>query len=124
MRPKLAQLLIAFTLIVSIGGHWAFLQSIGWVGMLVSYAQADTMLVALEKTFNGKNPCQICRVVKEGKQAEKDKPLLKVETKLDLWVARDPAFIHPPRPFLLGSVPALAPRLLLESPPRPPPRRA
>jgi len=115
--------MVAFALIVSIGGYWAFLQSIGWVGMILSYAQQDSVLVALEKTFNGQNPCRICQAVKEGKHAEKNNLLLKVETKLELWVIRRSAFFHPPLPLLALPAPLAAVPQLCETPPTPPPRQ-
>ena len=53
------------------GLHWAFLQSVAWVGMVVTYAQHESLPTALSKTFDGKHPCELCRAVAKGQQSEK-----------------------------------------------------
>ena len=71
MARRLFQLCVAAALIIAVGGHWAVLQSVAWVSMAVNYSQTDSIDVALEKTFSGKNPCKLCLAVKKGKQEEK-----------------------------------------------------
>ena len=124
MARRLFQLCVAAALIIAVGGHWAVLQSVAWVSMAVNYSQTDSIDVALEKTFSGKNPCKLCLAVKEGKQEEKKQDLTKLETKLDLLCLRQFTFIHPALPsYLLPSTSDLAlPRG--EAPPTPPPRFA
>jgi hypothetical protein len=124
VRTKAAQFLVAFSLIVSIGGHWAILQSIGWVGMIASYSRDATLRVALEKTFDGNNPCQICRAVREGKQSEKKEDFRHVDTKLELWVAADASLLGSRRSFILVATRLDPSPLRFETPPAPPPRRA
>ncbi len=58
-------------LTLTVGFHWAALQSAAWIGMTVKYAQNSSLGDALEKTFDGKHPCKLCKFVQEGKQAEK-----------------------------------------------------
>lgn len=124
MARRLFQLCVATALILAVGGHWAVLQSVAWVSMAVNYSQTDSLDVALEKTFNGKNPCKLCRVVQAGKQEEKKQELTKLETKLDFLCLQSFAYVHPTLPCtLLPSFSALAfPRS--EAPPSPPPRLA
>lgn len=55
----------------SLGLHWAVLQSVGWTTMILSRAQQGTWIDALRTTFDGKHPCAICVVVKEGRSAER-----------------------------------------------------
>ena len=122
MARRLFQLSVAFALIVAVGGHWAFLQSVAWVSMAVTYSKDAPLEVALQKTFDGRHPCKICIAVKEGQQEEQKHAVLKVETKLDLLCLEQFAYIPPALPFTLlspGSDFAL-PRL--EAPPLPPPR--
>ena len=83
MRAKFAKILVAFTLICAIGGHWAILQSVAWFGMVVSYSNDSTFGEALVKTFDGKHPCCLCKAVQEGQKSERKQTLLKVETKFD-----------------------------------------
>ena len=53
MRHRLFKWLVAGLLILTIGGHWAVLQSVAWVGMAVSYSQNASFKEALQKTFDG-----------------------------------------------------------------------
>ena len=70
MSSRLLKLPVVLALMVSIGLHWAFLQSVAWVGMVVSYSQTDSLSIALEKTFDGQHPCRLCHFVKDGQQQE------------------------------------------------------
>src|SRR5688572_3519270 len=83
MARRLFQFFVAAALVVAVGGHWAVLQSVAWVSMVVTYSQTDSWDVALQKTFSGEKPCKLCLAVKEGKQQEQKQSVLKVETKLD-----------------------------------------
>ena len=124
MRTKFAHILVVFSLIVTIGGHWAFLQSVAWVGMAISYSHDAPLVEALVKTFDGKHPCQLCIAVKTGQEAAKKQASLKAETKFDLLLARVSSFRETPVPFVvLPSEPDSA-RTRVESPPTPPPRLA
>jgi hypothetical protein len=117
-------MLVVFSLVVMVGGHWAILQSVAWVGMAFSFAQTAPLDVALKKTFDGKNPCSLCKAVDEGKQSEREAGLLKLETKLELCLAPCALLLHapPPVPVTPGAPETARPRG--ESPPTPPPRSA
>lgn len=66
------------------GGHWGVLQSVAWVGMLSSYARDYGVMQAVSMTFDGKNPCHLCKKVEEGQQRQQDGPaLLKQEKKTE-----------------------------------------
>src|SRR6184192_2864605 len=71
VRAKFAQAFVVCALVFAIGAHWTLLQSIAWVGMAVSYTQNSTLKEALLKTFDGKHPCTLCKVVQQGKNAQK-----------------------------------------------------
>jgi hypothetical protein len=114
----MAQLLVVFTLICAIGGHWAILQSVAWVGMVVSYSQNSTLQEALVKTFDGKHPCRVCKVVAKEKQAEQKQVLLKVETKLDFCLVHASAWLHAPPPFDVFPSESDSGKARFESPPR------
>jgi len=122
VRTKIAQLLIVFSLVCAIGGHWAVLQSVAWVGMVMNYAHDSTLSEALQKTFDGRHPCKLCKVVQDGKQSEGNDALLKVETKLDLLLPHAASWLNPPPRFVVLPGPAFPPPSRAESPPTPPPR--
>lgn len=51
--------------------------------MVISYAQEESLTDALEKTFNGENPCQLCHAVKQGQSEEKKQEITKTLVKVD-----------------------------------------
>lgn len=73
-------------LVLSLGLHWALLQTVAWTGMIVSYSQGASFKEALSKTFDGKHPCCLCKVVQQGRAAEKKQEGQQVKpgSKLDL----------------------------------------
>jgi hypothetical protein len=83
LKPRFHNVIAACLLIVAIGGNLAILQCFGWMGMLVSYAQQDGFALAIEKTFDGKHPCKICKVVKKSGETEQSKELPKSAGKID-----------------------------------------
>lgn len=124
MRTKFAQCLIALALVVTIGGHWAILQSVAWVGMAISFSKDAPLSDALVKTFDGKHPCQLCKAVKTGKQAERKQASFKVETKLDFWLVHTSSPLDAPMPFVVLPAEPDSVSSRAESPPTPPPRSA
>ncbi len=106
----------------SIGLHWEFLQSVAWMGMVFNYSLKTGVGEALEKTFDGKHPCALCKVVAEGKKSEK-KPESRPATKkfdFSYWVA---SFVFS-APSTCWEVqwPDEAANMLTQTPPAPPPR--
>ena len=55
----------------SLGLHWAALQSVAWTSMFLERVQQGTLFEALQTTLDGKHPCRICLVVREGRAAAK-----------------------------------------------------
>lgn len=111
-------------LVLSLGLHWALLQTVAWTGMLITYASDASLKEAVAKTFDGQHPCALCKAIKKGSAEEErqDRKQVKPGIKLDLgpvWQATKFYFACA-RP----QVPALDlfrfPRA--EQPPKPPPR--
>ena len=122
MFARLSKLLVVLALVCSIGLHWALLQSVAWVGMIVSYSQQGTFNEAIGKTFDGKHACKLCKIVSEGKKAEKSQKTVKPKSELDFCNFKHPGFLHPALRILEASrlVQLYEPRF--EPPPAPPPR--
>ena len=68
---RLPRLLIALALASSIGLQWGVLQTLAWVGMVVTYSQQSSFPEALAKTFDGDHPCKLCKQVAKGRQSGK-----------------------------------------------------
>jgi hypothetical protein len=68
---RTSQILLTCALIALLGGHWAVLQSIAWTTMLADNLRESPLAVAVEKTFGGKHPCDLCKQISAGKKSEK-----------------------------------------------------
>ena len=119
---RLGQWLLIAALFSATGAQWLALQSIAWGTMLVAYARHDSLPVAIEKTFDGRHPCDLCKVIAREKQTEKQTAAVISVAKMDWfheprkivmerpeapWVWREEAFLSEAR---------------CEAPPLPPPR--
>jgi hypothetical protein len=106
----------------SIGLHWAFLQSVAWVGMVISYSENATLTEALVKTFDGRHPCSLCKRIAQSNQTEK-KPEYSNELQKFEFSYTPVAFVFR-APSLYWNVPRrdFAAELLNFSPASPPPR--
>lgn len=109
---------------ISIGLHWMVLQSAAWVGMLVTYSQKATLQEALAKTFDGKHPCKICKVVQNGKKSEKKQETIRPGKELDSFLLAVTAHLAfpVPHPSVFQFTDSAFARS--EQPPLPPPRVA
>jgi hypothetical protein len=67
--------------------------------MAVNYSQSEPVAVAFKKTFGGDYPCQLCKLVKEGKASEQKHDLQKLEAKFDFFADAGTCGLFPPRPF-------------------------
>ncbi len=54
------------------------LQVTAWTGMIVARAPEVGVTLAVETTFDGKNPCRMCSVVQEGQKEERQQPASKL----------------------------------------------
>ncbi len=80
---RLSQILVVAALVVSIGLHWAVLQSAAWVGMAVAYSiEKGSVTEGLSDTFDGEHPCLLCCAVKKGTESEKKDPKSKESKRL------------------------------------------
>ena len=123
--------LIRFTtvlvLVFSLGLQWTLLQSVAWVGMIVSYSRGATFTEAVCKTFDGKHPCCMCKAIKQARADEKqkdEKQNVKPASKMDFGPIWQVAFLD----FSTESerIPSPNCKALVRSyePPKPRPRTA
>jgi hypothetical protein len=122
--PRAAALLAALVLC---GGHWMIAQSIAWSAMLVTYSQETTVLAAIDNTFDGAHPCELCKTVSKGVAEGKDgdgftTSTVKAEFQCLTFSASSP--LHPPRAFSLLPVTETHASAVRFAPPTPPPRAA
>jgi hypothetical protein len=109
------------------GGHWAVLQSIAWSRMLVEYARENSVVEAVQMTFDGEHPCEMCHRIEAGRQQEDKQgvPLLKWE-RLPEYLAGCGSVAVPLPPCIRAKDAAWPPADLVcdfvPTPPKPPPR--
>jgi hypothetical protein len=109
-------------LVLSLGLHWALLQTIAWTGMVISYSRDNPFREAVSMTFDGQHPCALCHVVKEGRAAEQDQEESLPVNKLplaDRWSAPQYCFDCDRESIPTGVHP---PASRAEAPPKPRPR--
>ena len=109
-------------LAIMLGMHWAALQSVGWMTMLVSFSVDASFGEAVVKTFDGNHPCRICIAVQEGRQTEKEQEKITSLDKSDWLLTHDALTMVWPSSIDLPSSVRLAPPSFSRPPPAPPPR--
>jgi hypothetical protein len=101
---------MALALFLSAGGHWAMLQGVAWATMIRDYSRTGSLTKAVEKTFDGKHLCPLCRKIAAQRTHEEKAPVtVKAEKKAEAFVAVSSeivplpvvrSFTYPPHPFL------------------------
>jgi hypothetical protein len=118
----LGNFLLVLALLGATGGHWAVLQTVAWADMLATNLQNDSFGTALNKTFDGKNPCKLCKGISAGKEAQKETEIPLQLKKLE-FISACPVFvIVAPNDFRLLSELISPLDGLSRSPSIPPPR--
>ena len=115
---------------LSVGLHWSAVQVVGWVGMAVKFSRTRPVADALEMTFDGKHPCDLCKLVQNhgplSNQAPQSPPESKSELKLlvaSIWENPLVSLNAPAEIVAFPDEPGLA-SMARERPPVPPPRDA
>ncbi len=70
-RFTLFVVLVAFTF--SCGGQWPVLQCVAWANMIREYSEMVPLTQAVEMTFSGRYPCELCKAIAQKKQEENTK---------------------------------------------------
>jgi hypothetical protein len=114
--------LIIVALAGSIGLHWAFLQSVAWVSMVVTFSQDAPLSEAIAKTFDGQHPCKLCKGIAAGKKSERKSEFPPLVKQLEFVPARVAFIFCAPAEFQLQPEAAAVFSELAHQPPVPPPR--
>jgi len=109
---------------ISIGFHWAILQSVAWAGMLVRYSMTSSSIGdAVTMTFDGRHPCRLCEVARTVHKAETRETTIPRISKLDLFTETSSVevdlILWRPEPVLASDVYLVG---RTTPPPTPPPR--
>jgi ssDNA-binding Zn-finger/Zn-ribbon topoisomerase 1 len=94
---RIMSLVMTAALFLSAGGHLALLQGVAWATMIRDYSRTGTMTAAVEKTFDGKHPCPLCKKITAQRAAEQKAPAtVKAEKKAEVFLASSATLIPPP----------------------------
>ena len=113
---------MAVALVSSIGLHWAFFQSVAWVGMVITYSQEGTLTQALQKTFDGKHPCSLCHQIAQAQKSQKKSDRQLEIKRLEFIKAEQVIALAAPTHFQIKSTGNSSAPQFCETPPVPPPR--
>lgn len=126
LRPT-ARILLFAALMVSIGLHWAVLQSAAWAGMIVRYSvQEGSLITGISQTFDNEHPCTLCGAVQQGSQSEKKSPEKRADNEKKLVLVLESLegpVLTPPDPLLQREEVEMTALQRHARPPTPPPRR-
>lgn len=116
--------LLIVAMFAAFGGHWLVLRSVAWGAMLVDYSRSESLVVAVEKTFDGRHPCGLCHEIQKGQSSEEKQVAQVAVSKLTLFHETVPVLLvrvnRPSPPFAADRFAEAR----LAEPPVPPPRFA
>jgi hypothetical protein len=127
VRCRLITLMMALSLFLVAGGHWAMLQGVAWVTMVHDFSRNGSLTQAVEKTFDGKHPCAMCKKIAKVKNSEasgeKAPVTVKIDKKAEVFVKAPGSELPTPvsRPFAYGPAPFVSIPELCFAPPVPVP---
>lgn len=122
MFARVGHFFLIIALLAATGLHWNVLQSVAWMAMLAENLHSTSLHQALEKTFDGRHPCSLCKLVSAGKAAEKKSDFTLQLKKLEYPPATEKLVLIAPAQFQLLSAPDTFASPLPHQPPTPPPR--
>lgn len=125
LSPKMrrvTRLTVVLVLVLSLGLHWALLQTVAWTGMIVSYSLEGSFSAALTKTFDGKHPCCLCKAIAASKKSEKKSEAVPLVLKLEFLPVAKRIILVAPKVFKSFPVEQLSADSFFPKPPLPPPR--
>jgi hypothetical protein len=80
---KFGQVLMIVAVLTATGTHWLAFQSVAWTTMLAENLQTSSFQRALQRTFDGRHPCCLCKEIAKDKQSEKKSDVQVELKKLD-----------------------------------------
>jgi hypothetical protein len=85
---KLGQVLMIVAVLTATGTHWLAFQSVAWTTMLAENLQTSSLSQAIQRTFDGKHQCCLCKEIAKDKQSEKKSDVQNELKKLDFSHSR------------------------------------
>ena len=123
MLVRLGKFFVVISLVAMLGAHWTLLQTVAWTTMLTDNLRTHSLSESVERTFDGKYPCPICKAVAAAKQSQKKSEFTLQTQKLEFPPAKENPILFAPSDFQLLPRPAdFLSESLTQKPLIPPPR--
>ena len=114
--------MVATALVLTLGLHWAALQTVAWTTMLASNLRSGSFSEAVDKTFDGRHPCCLCKAIAAAKKSESKSATASPAFKMEFPLLAQSAPLIPPAPAPMISRPISFAGSPSWQPPVPPPR--
>ena len=72
MRRHVSAACLLLAWLFTNGAVWNVVQVVGWARMLHDYSQVMPVAQALQITFDGSAPCELCRISQQAQDADRD----------------------------------------------------
>ena len=123
MFVRLGKSFVVISLVAMLGAHWALLQTVAWTTMFADNLRTHSLSESVERTFDGKYPCPICKAIAAAKKSEKKNEVTLQTQKLEFPPVKENPILFAPSNFRLLPVPAdFRSESLTQKPLIPPPR--
>ena len=119
---RIGHILVLFAFLSAIGAHWFVLQSVAWTTMLAENLRTSSLPQAVERTFDGKHPCALCKKISNSKQHEKKTEFRVEPNKFEFSYAPVTFLFLAPQDFREIRAPDTSAQLRSQTPLLPPPR--
>ena len=84
-----------------LGAHWALLQTVAWTTMLADNLRAHSLSESVDRTFDGKYPCPICRAIAAAKKSQKKSEFTLQTQKMEFPPVKGNPILFAPSDFQL-----------------------
>ncbi|HEU6447796.1 MAG TPA: hypothetical protein VFV23_05090 [Verrucomicrobiae bacterium] len=101
MFVRFGKIMVVFSLVATLGAHWALLQTVAWTTMLADNLHSNSFHAAVTKTFDGKHLCPLCKAIAAGKKSEQKSRFLFQSQKLEFSLSKENVALIAPAQFQL-----------------------
>jgi hypothetical protein len=120
---RIGKFFLVVSLTAMLGANWALLQTVAWTTMLADNLRTHSLSESVERTFDGKYPCPICKAIAAAEQSQKKSEFTLQTQKLEFPPAKENPILFAPSDFQLLPRPVdFLSESLPQKPLTPPPR--
>jgi hypothetical protein len=118
----MGKIFLIISLVAMLGAHWALLQTVAWTTMLADNLRTRSLSESVERTFDGKYPCPICKAIAAAKKSQKSSDFTLQMQKLEFPPVKENPVLFAPTDFQLLPLADSFAESFIPQPLTPPPR--